>query len=187
MDDRKRPHDPERDARTGEVASAARIRFQAQWVDQQIRQAVERGDFDNLPGYGKPIQGLGKEHDPNWWLKQLVAREQLSVLPMSLQIRKEDAELDGLLDTLATEDDVRREVAEFNARVRYALYRPPEGPPVITRQRDPDAEVEAWAERRRARIAARRAAQEAAKAEPLQAPRKRRWWRRSGARRADSG
>jgi DnaJ family protein C protein 28 len=25
------------------------------WIDQQIRQAQERGDFDNLPGKGKPL------------------------------------------------------------------------------------------------------------------------------------
>ncbi len=25
------------------------------WVDQQIREAQERGDFDNLPGTGKPL------------------------------------------------------------------------------------------------------------------------------------
>ncbi|MGD2205726.1 MAG: DUF1992 domain-containing protein [Anaerolineae bacterium] len=25
------------------------------WIDQQIRQAQERGDFDNLPGQGQPV------------------------------------------------------------------------------------------------------------------------------------
>jgi hypothetical protein len=28
------------------------------WVDRQIREAIERGEFDNLPGQGKPIKGL---------------------------------------------------------------------------------------------------------------------------------
>ena len=41
---------PARDDRTGRSAAAARIAQQATWVDLQVRQAMERGDFDNLPG-----------------------------------------------------------------------------------------------------------------------------------------
>ena len=59
---------------------------------------MERGEFDNLPGAGKPIEGLGAEHDPDWWLKKLVERERIAVLPPSIALRKEDAELDDRLD-----------------------------------------------------------------------------------------
>ena len=62
---------------------------------------MARGDFDNLPGAGKPIRGLGTEHDPDWWVKQLIEREKITgVLPPALQLRKDDAELDARLDTL---------------------------------------------------------------------------------------
>ena len=153
--DRSRPRDP----RTGADSVAARIHQQASWVDQQIRQAVARGDFDELPGYGKPLTNLTAEHDPDWWVKQLIEREQITgVLPPSLLVRKEDAELDARLDGLPTEELVRSAVEEFNARVRWALYRPPEGPPVVTRQRDADTEVERWLDRRTRAADARRAA-----------------------------
>lgn len=168
----------ERDARTKGSAAAARIQHQASWVDQQIRLAMERGEFDDLPGQGKPIEDLGVEHDPDWWLKKLVERENIALLPPALAIRKEDAELDARLDRVNVESEVRREVEEFNARVRKALYTPPvgpSGPPVITRQRDVDAEVLAWRERRTARIEAQRAARAAAEEA---APRKRSWWAR---------
>ena len=62
-----------RDRRTGSSASAARIAQQHTWVDLQVRQAMERGEFDDLPGAGKPIEGLGAEHDPDWWLKKSLA------------------------------------------------------------------------------------------------------------------
>ena len=52
---------PERDERTGRSAAAARIAHQATWVEQQLRVAMERGDFDDLPGAGKPIEDLGVE------------------------------------------------------------------------------------------------------------------------------
>ena len=162
---------PERDARTGQAAAARRMQDQAKWVEQQIRQAVQRGDFEDLPGYGKPIEGLGTQHDPDWWLKQLVQREQISVLPPALQIRKDDDELDALLDRIAVEAEVRRVVEEFNERVRRARIQPLGGPPMITQERDVDAEIAAWEARR----ADRRAAQQAS---PPPALPKRRWWQR---------
>lgn len=159
----------ERDPRTGADAVRARIQEQGTWVDLQLRQAVARGDFDDLPGYGRPLPDLTGDHDPDWWVKRLIEREQITgVLPPSLQVRKEDAELDGRLDRLATEEQVRREVEDFNARVRWALYRPPEGPPVVTRPRDPAAEVDRWHARRQGRRAERVAAAAALSREGVQ-------------------
>ena len=31
------------------------------WIDRQINEAQERGDFDNLPGAGKPLPRAGPE------------------------------------------------------------------------------------------------------------------------------
>ena len=50
------------------------------WIEAQIRVAREQGAFDNLPGAGKPLPYLGQEYDPDWWVKQLVQREQISIL-----------------------------------------------------------------------------------------------------------
>lgn len=180
-DSRAPDRSPERDDRTGRSAAAERIKHQTQWVELQLRRAVERGEFDNLSGAGKPIKDLGDEHDPDWWLKRLVEREKITgVLPPSLQVRKDDAELDGLLDPQPSERDVRREVEEFNQRVRRARIQPLGGPPMITQERDVDAEVEAWRARREARIAAQREQRAAERAADAQAKRdrRRRWFRR---------
>jgi hypothetical protein len=159
----------------GRAAARARINQQHTWVDLQIRQAMDRGDFDDLPGAGKPIE-LDESHDPNWWLKKLVERENVAVLPPSLALRKEDAELDEALDRLATEAEVRRHVTDFNERVVAARYRLPEGPPLVTMPRDLEATVAAWAERREARREEqRRLAAAARAAEP---ERRRGWWGR---------
>ena len=47
------------------------------WIDRQIREAQERGEFDNLRGAGKPIKGLGGREDENWWIKGLIERENM--------------------------------------------------------------------------------------------------------------
>ena len=174
--------DVERDARTGKGAAAARMAHKQGWVDQQLRIAMERGDFDDLPGAGKPIQGLGASHDPDWWVKKLVEREQIAVLPPSLALRKEDAELDDLLDKHLVESDVRRDVTDFNERVIRARYALTPGPPLITMPRDVEETVEAWRERRRARREASAAAVRAAREQEPPRPRGwRRWWRGSRA------
>ncbi len=170
---------PERDERTGRAAAAQRMQQKSQWVDLQIQEAMKRGDFDNLPGAGKPIEGLGGEHDPDWWLKKLVEREKISVLPPALQLRKDDAELDAKLDRHTAESEVRRELEEFNARVMRARYTPVDGPPLITMPREVESEVDAWRERRLARRRAAEAARRTAPEPPRTERPKRRWFRRS--------
>jgi hypothetical protein len=169
------PTDEQPRSRQAERAAArARIQQQQTWVDLQVRQAMERGDFDDLPGTWKPIPDLGEHHDPDWWIKKLVERENVAVLPPSVTLRKEDAELDDRLDRLTREDEVRRELDDFNKRVIAARYRLPEGPPLVTMPRDVDATVEAWAERRAAR---RRRTPERTDENPKPERRRRRWGR----------
>ena len=127
---------------------------------------MERGEFDNLPGKGKPLGDLGSLDDRDWWLKKLIERERITgVLPAALQLRKDDAELDALLDREATEKLVREQVEDFNRRIVEARRQLQGGPPVVTRTRDVDAEVERWRERRRERHLRRRADAERAEAE----------------------
>ena len=170
----ERDRTPEETARRSRAAAAERIRQQQTWVDLQIRQAMDRGEFDDLPGAGKPIEGLGGEHDPDWWVKKLVERERITVLPQSVTLRREDAELEDRLDRLHTEAEVRRHVEDFNARVIRARYSLPEGPPLVTMPRDVEETVAAWAERR----AARRTAVLESRGDPAPRRRRRHWWNR---------
>jgi hypothetical protein len=158
----------------GDPQPGQRFENQSMWVELQIRKAMERGDFDDLPGTGKPLHGLDGTHDPDWWVKRLVEREQISVLPPALALRREDAELDESLDQWARESDVRREVEDFNRRVVEARRQLQGGPPVITAVRDVDVEVERWADRRRERL---RVAHEHATSQETPR-RRRRWFRR---------
>ena len=153
----------------------ARMEQHTTWADLQLRQAMRRGDFDDLPGLGKPLTGLGEEHDPDWWVKRLVEREKITVLPPALELRRDDEQLDDRLDRLGSADEVRREVTEFNARVRRTLYSTTGWPPVVTEQRDVEVEVTRW----RQRLADRRARAAAAQ-QSVSDRRRRRWWRRRG-------
>lgn len=48
-------------------------------VEAQIRAAAERGEFDNLPGAGKPIPDLDKPYDEMWWARKLLEREGINL------------------------------------------------------------------------------------------------------------
>ncbi|MDT0203493.1 DUF1992 domain-containing protein [Nocardioides sp. AE5] len=170
------PEKPERPgSEAGKAVAAARMQQQHLWVDLQVRQAMERGEFDNLPGAGKPIEGLGGDDDPDWWLKRLVEREKVSVLPPALALRTEDRELDARLDEENTETAVVKILEDFNRRIVEARRQLQGGPPVITPLREIDEELAAWRERRTARREAQAAA---VRADAGSRQERRRWWPR---------
>lgn len=124
----------------------------AMYVDTVIDQAVRRGEFDDLPLAGKPIPGLTGTHDPDWWLKAVIEREQLTGLgPPAMLLKREDRELDDRLDRELDERAVREILADFNARVVDARRQLLGGPPVVTPTRDVEHEVARWRARRAAR------------------------------------
>ena len=179
------PGDDEEAANDSAGARAHRVEHQAKWVDHQVRHAMQRGDFDDLPGAGKPIRGLGGTHDPDWWVKGLIEREQLSgVAPPAIGLRKEAAELEQRLDRETTEHGVRYVIDDFNQRVVEARRQLMGGPPVVTATRDPDLEVAAWRSRRAARREQARARRELEqRTQPAPAPQRSRrtwWWRQIG-------
>jgi len=143
-----------------------------------VDDADRRGVFEGNPYRGKPLPGNDGQHDPDWWIKAKIEREDIrGIAPPALALRTEDAELDDHLDALLVEDDVRAVLVDFNARVKEARRQLLGGPPVVTPMRDVDAEVERWRERRRERADAdERAAAERLATE--RAARPRRWWRR---------
>ena len=121
----------------------------AMYVDTVIDKAIRRGEFDDLPLAGKPIPGLTGTHDPDWWLKSVIEREQLTGLgPPAMLLKQEDRELDDRLDRELDETTVREILADFNARVVDARRQLLGGPPVVTPTRDVDHEVARWRARR---------------------------------------
>ena len=148
-------------------------------VEKAIREAQERGEFDNLPGAGKPLPDLGDTDDPMWWLRRYVEREQLDMtgaMPPALQLRKEAASYPEALADLRTEEAVRHVLEDFNARVRRDRLRPPDRgmPQLLAPTVDVDAMVEGWR--------ALRAASQRPEVDPPvtsgEARVRRRWWRR---------
>lgn len=67
--------------------------FPESWIDRVIREAAERGEFDDLEGAGKPLEALDQRYDENWWVKRWIKRENLD--PAALEKLLEDRRRDG--------------------------------------------------------------------------------------------
>ncbi len=119
------------------------------WVERQIREATERGEFDDLPGAGKPLPGLNGRDDEDWWIKGFLEREKIPMpLPASLALRKEVAELPQTLVGVCDEAEVRRLVEDLNERIRDSHRRRVDGPALVLRPVDVEATITEWRRRR---------------------------------------
>lgn len=140
------------------------------WAERQVREAIERGDFDDLPGLGAPIPDLEGPHDELWWVREKLRREELSYLPPTLAMRKEVEDALERARRAGSERQVREIVGAVNERIRTANRTWLPGPPHNLVPYDVEAMVAAW---ERARPAP---AVEPASVDPDPGPRPRRGW-----------
>ncbi len=82
-------------------------------VEQQIAEAIRRGEFDRLPGEGKPLPK--RDGGPGWWARSLVERmtasERLAEISRQVDFRLGEAWV------LGNEQAVRGWVADINDEV----------------------------------------------------------------------
>ncbi|GFE20953.1 DnaJ family domain-containing protein [Streptomyces nigrescens] len=116
------------------------------WIDKQIREATERGDFAGLAGAGKPLPHLDQPYDEMWWIKEKMHREHLSYLPRTLALRKEAEDALEAAAAAPTEAALRRILTAVNERISAALRTPLEGPPLNLVPFDIDEVARKWRE-----------------------------------------
>jgi hypothetical protein len=144
------------------------------WVDRQIAQAQERGDFTALPGAGRPLKNLDREETAYDWALAKARREGVdtgAMLPPGLRLRRERDDLPERVAGLATEAEVRAVAEDYNARVEAFWRLPAESRwAAVPGLADVEALVEGW----------RRDRPPPAPPAPGPAPQPaaRRWWRR---------
>lgn len=118
------------------------------WIERRIREGMERGDFDDLPGQGRPLAGLDRPRDEMWWVRDKLRREEVSYLPPALAVRRELDEARERIAAARTEAEVRAHVAAINERIVHVNSHTVTGPPSTLAPLDPDRVVEDWRRRR---------------------------------------
>lgn len=114
------------------------------WIDRQVRDAQERGEFDDLPRAGQPIPDLHKPRDENWWVKDKLRREGLTYMPPSVALRKEAN--DALTAALhaSSEAAVRKIITDVNVKIREANRKGIRGPALMLVPHDIERVVRDW-------------------------------------------
>lgn len=129
--------------------SSRRKRF-VPYVERLIQDAQDRGEFEGLPGAGRPLPDL-RPDDPDWWIKKKMREEGLSsVLPATLTLRGDVPRRLAMLRRLHDEVLLRELLGELNERIREANAKQVTGPPSDVAPVDVEAFVADW-RRRRAR------------------------------------
>jgi hypothetical protein len=113
-------------------------------VDRAIREAIDRGEFDDLPGAGKPLRDTG---GTDWFVQRYLQSgdgANTGFLPPSLLLRREAEDLPERAARLRTEQAVRDLVADLNKRISDEVRMPSWGPPLALRQLDVDQVLDRW-------------------------------------------
>jgi hypothetical protein len=125
------------------------------FVEKGIREAQRRGEFDRLPGAGKPLPD-DTAYDELWWVKKKLAREGVSLLPPTLALRKEAEDALAAAYAAPSEQEVRRIIGAVNTKILDMMLKPPPGPPLGLKRYDVDEVVQEWRRRRARRTEAGR-------------------------------
>ncbi|QKV78621.1 DUF1992 domain-containing protein [Amycolatopsis sp. Hca4] len=123
------------------------------WIDRQIDQARARGEFDDLPGTGKPLpKPTGNDAATDWVLREVKkgGHDTKALLPPALALKREVQDLPETLAAERTEARVREVVADLNERIRQAYLNHHTGPPLTVALVDVEEAVQDW---RRSRAA----------------------------------
>jgi hypothetical protein len=114
------------------------------WIDVQIREAEQRGLFEELSGAGKPQVNLREANDPMWWAKQFLRREEVSYLPPAIEVRVRAQKLREVLASFPSERAVREAAEALNADIRRVNRTATDGPPTTQAPLDVDELAEQW-------------------------------------------
>ena len=114
------------------------------WIERKIRESMEDGEFDNLPGSGQPIADLRRPYDELWWVRKKLRDEQLSIDPPALVLRKELDDTRARISAARSEREVRRLVAAINERIVYVNSHTTFGPPSDLVPLDVERVVAEW-------------------------------------------
>jgi hypothetical protein len=117
-------------------------------AETRIRDAMQSGAFENLPGAGKPIPDLDDDYDEMWWLKKWLKRERIGITPPTLAARVEVARELERIEALSDEVRVREELVALNGKIRRQNKLAYAGPATLVSGIDEEAVLARWRKRR---------------------------------------
>lgn len=86
-------------------------------VEQRILEAQQRGEFDNLPGHGKPLHLEDDSNVPEDLRVAYKILKNADCLPAEIQERKEISQMEDLLTSMKDEKERYKLIKKINFRI----------------------------------------------------------------------
>ena len=83
-------------------------------AEERIRDAIQRGEFDNLPGRGKPLNLEDDRHIPEDLRLAYKVLKNAGCLPPELDLKKEISKAEELLSSMEDEGQKYRQLQRLN-------------------------------------------------------------------------
>ena len=84
-------------------------------VEARISEAMERGEFDDLPGAGRPLQSVDQTMVPESLRMAFKILKNAGVLPPEVETRQEISRLEDMLPNMKDEAELLRAMKRLNA------------------------------------------------------------------------
>jgi hypothetical protein len=86
-------------------------------VERKIKEAQEKGVFDNLPGSGHPVDLEDDSHVPDDLRIAYKVLKNADCLPPEIQLRKEIRQMEDLLESIPDEKEKYRQIKRINFKI----------------------------------------------------------------------
>ena len=108
------------------------------WIERTIREAADAGEFDDLPGAGKPIPDIDHPYDAAWWVRRWFEKNR--DLDRQVEVAAEVQRRLPSVMAQESEADVRDGLEELNAFIAQS--------PGNAEQLPIDEMLDGWRDRR---------------------------------------
>lgn len=86
-------------------------------VEQRIKEALERGEFDNLQGQGEPLNLEDDSNVPEDLRLAYRILKNADCLPPELELKKEIRQMEDMLENIPDEREKYRQIKKINYKI----------------------------------------------------------------------
>ena len=86
-------------------------------IEQRIKEAQERGEFDDLPGRGEPLKIEDDSHIPEDLRLAYKVLRNADCLPPELELKKEIRQMEDMLEHIPDEREKYRQIKRINYKI----------------------------------------------------------------------
>jgi hypothetical protein len=86
-------------------------------IEKRIKEAQERGEFDDLPGRGEPLKIEDDSHIPEDLRLAYKVLKNANCLPPELELKKEIRQIEDMLEHIPDEKEKYRQIKRINYKI----------------------------------------------------------------------